>query len=156
MERNCGQCALKTLKGGMCPIFNADMSDELGCPYFTPNVEFCDVCGSPIIGKAFVEEDDGRVHLFCRQCAGAPHCQTCRFSYCAFLQDASCQEPPMVMRQMRQGNMIIQQQMMNPKRVEATCRKGCPCFNEDGLDDGTFCVKQEGCGCNKYKMNWRN
>jgi hypothetical protein len=60
------------------------------------------------------------------------------------------------MREVRQGNMIAQTQVMNPKRVEATCRRGCPCFNEDGLDNGTFCMRQNGdCGCKKYHTNWR-
>ena len=156
MERLCGECALKSLKGGMCPIFDADMSEQHGCPYFTTTINYCNLCGAPIIGKVMIEEDDGSWHIFCQRCATASPCETCKNSYCAFEQDGSCQEPPYVMAQMRQGNMVVQQQVMNPKRVEATCRKGCPCFDEDGLDSGTFCKRKENCGCNKHKMNWRN
>jgi hypothetical protein len=101
-------------------------------------------------------DENGVWHEMCPRCANAPRCSTCIHSYCAFQQDTNCQEPPMVMRQMRQGNMIVQQQVMNPKRVEATCRQGCPCFNEDGLDDGSFCRRQDECGCEKYHTIWRS
>lgn len=152
----CDTCAYKALQNGGCPVFHADMSGKDGCPYHSTEAHICGICGSVIFGKAILEEDEGRWHKLCGSCLSAPDCQICGNQYCAFQQDQSCHEPPFVMREMRQGNMMIQQQIRNPKRVEATCRQGCPCFNEDGLDDGTFCSRQNGCGCNKYKTNWRN
>lgn len=153
----CDTCALKNLRQGACPIFNADMTGKNGCPYHKVELHTCSICGGPILDRGILEEDKNGVwHEMCMQCANAERCQTCIHSYCAFQQDTHCPEPPMVMKQMRQGNMVVQQQVMNPKRVEATCRQGCPCFNEDGLDDGSFCGRQFGCGCNKYYTNWRN
>ena len=152
----CDTCVFKTMRNGACPIFNADMTGKDGCPYHSTELNICGICGSPMLEKAIIEQDkNGDWHKMCPQCANAEQCQTCIHSYCAFEQDTNCQEPPVVMRQMRQGNMVMQQQVMNPKRVEATCRQGCPCFNEDGLDDGTFCGRKNGSGCNKYYTNWR-
>ena len=156
MGKTCGECALKTIKGGMCPIFNADMTDQLGCPYFTGELNVCDVCGRAIIGKIILEEKDGTWKKMCPACDAAPLCKHCVHSYCAFEKDTHCPEPPTIIRQTRQGNMIVQQQVINPKRIEATCRQGCLCFNEEGLNDGLFCMKMLGCGCNKHEMNWRN
>ena len=153
----CDTCVFKTMRNGACPIFNADMTGQNGCPYHSTELHTCGICGNPMIEKSILERDENGVwHEMCTKCANAPRCHNCAHSYCAFQEDTHCPEPPMVMRQMRQGNMIVQQQVMNPKRVEATCRKGCPCFNEDSLDDGSFCRRQDECGCEKYHTIWRN
>jgi hypothetical protein len=142
----------------MCPVFNADMSEENGCPLFTTELKLCEVCGSHIFKGAIIAEDDGTYHMTCPQCGtNLNQCATCiQQSQCAFQSDQSCPEPPYVMVQQRQGNAIIQTQRLNPKRIQATCAQGCPCFNEDGLDDNLFCLSAVGCGCKNYKTNWRN
>jgi hypothetical protein len=139
----------------MCPIFNADMSEQHGCPYFTTELRTCHICGSVILSAGILEVDEDIWHEMCQQCASAPRCNTCQRKDCKFQNDRSCPEPPYVMVQQRQGNAIIQTQKINPKRVQATCAQGCPCFDEDGLDDGTFCLSTTGCGCKNYKTNWR-
>jgi hypothetical protein len=143
---------------GMCPVFSADMSDKEGCPYFTSELHLCDVCGNHISQNAIIDNTDDVCHVVCPQCGqGLDMCATCiQYKRCAFQQDTSCPEPPQIMKQMRQGNMVMQTQVLNPKRIEATCRKGCPCFDEDGLDSGNFCKKQNGVGCCNYKTRWRN
>lgn len=153
----CDTCVFKTMRNGACPIFNADMTGKDGCPYHSTDLHICSICGNPMIEKSILERDENGVwHEMCSQCANAPLCHNCAHSYCAFQQDSHCPEPPVIMVEHRQGNMIMQTQTINPKRVEATCRKGCPCFNEDGLDDGSFCTRQFGCGCEKYHTNWRD
>lgn len=156
MEHKCGQCALKALKGGMCPIFNADMSEKDGCPYFTTELRTCHICGSVILGAGILEADGDIWHEMCQKCAAASPCNVCQRKECRFNTDQSCTEPPYVMVQQRQGNAIIQTQTLNPKRVEATCAQGCPCYNPEGLEDGLFCLSTVGCGCKNYKTNWRN
>lgn len=155
--KNCDNCALHNIQNGVCPVFRSDMTGKGGCPYHTTELRTCGICGGLILGRGILEPDDtGAYQEICPQCSSAEPCQTCiRKQQCAFTQDTTCPEPPMVMIQKRQGNMVIQTQQMNPKRVEATCRKGCPCFWEEGLDDGIFCLKQIGCGCTEYKINWR-
>lgn len=159
MEKTCGQCGLKAIKGGMCPIFGALMDEnEAGCPYFNTEVEFCDICGQLILKNCVIDIDDSdTAHKLCASCANADLCVTCeQRPHCAFVQDQSCKEPPNIMKQMRQGNMVMQAQVPNPKRIEATCAKGCPCYWPDGLEDGTYCCKQNGCGgCKNYNPNWR-
>ena len=157
MERKCGQCALKALKNGMCPIFNANMEGENGCPYFTTEIHACEICGNLIPKGGYIQEEDGAFHLMCGDCATGHPCKSCKeVNSCRFETDQNCQEPPYVMVQQRQGNMVVQTQALNPKRVQATCANGCPCFREEGLEDGDFCWKQIGCGCNNHKNNWRN
>ena len=154
--KNCDNCALRTMQNGMCPVFRADMSGKDGCPMFTSDLHTCSICGGVMLTPAILDQDsNGDWHEICQNCLNAPLCQTCIHQYCAFQQNQECKEPPYVMREVRQGNMIAQTQVMNPKRVEATCRQGCPCFNEDGLDTGEFCGRQNEWGCNKYHTNWR-
>ena len=60
MERVCGNCALKALKNGLCPVFNANMEGKSGCPHFTTELTSCDVCGRLILGDSLREGDQGR------------------------------------------------------------------------------------------------
>ena len=160
MERKCADCALKALQGGVCPIFNADMSEKGGCPMYTTEIVQCSVCGAviPVGGTAQYDPEIDRFALLCGNCVEGGNCATCaQPTVCRFEADTSCQEPPYVMVQRQQGNAIIQTQQLNPKRVEATCRQGCPCFWEDGLDTNLFCRRTTGgCGCRNYKLRWRD
>ena len=154
MEHKCGQCALKALQGGMCPIFRADMSEKDGCPYFTSELRTCHICGSVIFGAGILEADEDIWHELCQRCAAAAPCAVCQHTDCRFQSDQSCQEPPFVMVEQRKGNVIMQAQAINPKRVQATCAQGCSCYHE--TEEGFICFRQEGCGCKNYKTNWRN
>lgn len=156
--RTCGKCAYKALQDGKCPVFGREMPAETpGCPIFSTTMTKCALCGNIIMSQPIIDYDrDGNTHIICRNCLSATPCETCtRANVCYFQTDHTCQEPPFIMREVRQGNMIMQTQVMNPKRVMATCAK-CECFNEDGLDTNTFCRKQEGCGCKNQKTNWRD
>lgn len=157
MERKCGNCALKQLKGGICPIFNTNMENESDCPYFTTEVKTCEICGGLILEKACLQEDNNSFHVMCYKCATGTPCQSCKcMSECPLQQDETCSEPLYTMVQYRQGSAIIQTQKLNPKRIAATCAQGCKCFNEKGLDDDNFCFKTIQCGCTNYEVNWRN
>lgn len=163
MEHKCAECVLQKAQGGNCPIFNADMTNGIGCPFFKTELNICDVCGQPMIEEGILQKgvieydpDNNDYVMMCAKCGSADPCTTCRYhDGCRFEKDTSCQEPPYIMVQQRQGNAIIQTQQLNPKRVEATCRQGCPCFWEDGLDDGNFCLGKMGCGCRSFKLKRR-
>lgn len=155
--RKCGDCALKALKNGMCPVFNANMEGENGCPYFTTELKICEICGALIPKGGYIQEDNEVFHLMCGDCATGHPCKSCdKVKECRLKTDETCPEPLYVMVQRRQGPAVIQTQQLNPKRVQATCAQGCPCFREEGLEDGTFCWKETGCGCNNHNYNWRN
>ena len=154
MEHKCGRCALKVLQGGMCPVFRAEMSEKDGCPYFTSELRPCHISGSVIFGAGILEADGDIWHELCQRCAAAAPCAVCQHTDCRFQSDQSCQEPPFVMVEQRKGNMIMQTQAINPKRIQATCAQGCSCYHE--TEEGFICFRQEGCGCKNYKTNWRN
>lgn len=158
MNNMCGQCGLKALKGGICPIFNETMPDDNpACRYFSQEPRFCDICGQLILLNGIIDADSEPPHIMCNDCGTADPCVTCaQRSQCAFQTDRSCPEPQVIPIQVRQGNMVMQTQQINPKRVAATCAHGCLCFNEDGLDSGNHCIKQQGYGCPNYQPNWRN
>jgi hypothetical protein len=152
MERYCNNCALKTIQNGMCPIFGKDMTNELGCPYYTTELKSCDICGNLIPKGGYIEEDNGIYHLLCSDCATSSGCRICKkVNYCPLEQDTSCPEPLYIMVTQRQGNMTIQNQQINPKRVELTCPK-CDCYNIETK----ICFKRENCSCANLEINWRS
>ena len=156
--RKCGKCSLQVVNGGVCPVFNRQMEDEEpGCPIYSMSVNTCDICGTAIISGGTIQEDEGKNHIICDSCMNSNPCLTCiNMSNCLFETDKSCGEPKVISVQKRQGNMIVQTQAINPKRVQKTCAKGCPCYYEPGAADGYYCWKQFNCPCNNYKIAWRN
>ena len=149
--RTCGECALMRNNAGICPIYKTRFSaDEGGCPAFTNGIEHCDICGSPILkgGNLYLEDSDATLKIICGNCSQLPKCRLCtHINQCAF-------EPPFVMQTIQQGNMIMQQQVRNQKRVELTCGKGCPCYHQ--TSEGDFqCFRDYGEGCRNHKINWR-
>lgn len=156
MERKCGDCALKALKGGMCPIFNANMEGENGCPCFTTELHLCDICGSPILGPAVLVQENGTWPQICSHCNSEVFgtCNGCAKFGCRFRTDQSINIPTMITVQKRQGNMVVQTHQRNPERVKATCMDGCPCWRNE--EDGGSCM-MEACGsCENYQTKWRD
>lgn len=157
--KKCGECALQKING-VCPIFRREMpEDEAGCPMYTYDITECDICGDHIVKNAVIEEDEQGLHLMCHHCANAPMCATCvERMTCAFEQDRNCKIPPIVVvKEHPQPNMTIQKQIPNPERIKETCAKGCHCYYEAGLADGTHCIKQlPNSGCANYKTAWRS
>lgn len=156
MEQKCGDCALKALKNGMCPVFNANMEDEGGCPYFTTELHFCDVCGSPILGSSILAQDGEAWKQMCNHCNTKVFgtCDGCAKFVCRFRTDQSINIPLMINVQKRQGNMVVQTQQMNPERVKVTCMNGCPCWHSE--ENEGFCM-MEACGsCENYQTKWRD
>lgn len=154
--KNCNNCALlKNFK--VCPIFNKDMTNGPGCPHFTIHIETCDICGGVILENGVIDLEDDKLHISCPRCASLPHCKVCiNTQKCAFRDDESCKIPPTIMKVVSpKPGIRVQQQAINPERVQATCGKGCPCFYEEGLSDGRFCLKELGGSCHAYKTDWQ-
>ena len=156
MERKCGDCAIRDLYKGQCPVFRREMpEDEGGCPLHTHELIHCDICGNHIPSHAIF--DDG--HIICYDCFSKSMCFTCTAHIiCPFEQDKNCKEPPIVVVQEHpRPNMTVQKQIPNPKRIAETCAKGCLCYYEAGLEDGMHCIKQlPNSGCENYKTAWRS
>ncbi len=109
-------------------------------------LEACSRCGRQGPAQAFLWVD-GKNELLCEQCYSVlDTCQSCGAAQsCAFETDPSSL-PKVVMRQVRQGNMVMQTQVRNPDREEITCKKGCKCYNEE-----FGCQRQVGCCANYYE-----
>ena len=151
-EKKCDTCGLPSLYRGLCPVFRADMRGQDGCPNYTKDIVFCDVCGNPVVGSAVLVQEDEKWYEICVKCAEAD-CSVCVAAQdCRFNNDDTCHEPRFITVQKQKGNMLVRTQEANPKRVAATCAAGCPCYSED-----FGCLKgAEGAGCRNHKMKWRN
>lgn len=156
MTKTCGTCAYRTLVNGKCPAYEREMGDnDLGCPIHSTTITKCELCDDIIISHATFEIDEkGKAHIICRKCVLAPPCNVCKSAQtCPFETDPFCREPKYIVQEIRQGNMVMQTQVINIARVKATCSK-CTCYNEPGVEHGMHCFKQLGCGCKKHQPNW--
>ena len=63
MAKKCQMCALKNLNQGKCLIFNADMSNEDGCPHFTMSAQFCSFCGGYIPKGGIIEVEKDNIYV---------------------------------------------------------------------------------------------
>ena len=101
----------------------------------------CDYCGNP---ASTVVDSEG--NCSCVACYQKFYtCAMCENGHsCPFETDPS-PIPKVVMRQVRQGNMVMQTQVKNPERVKMFCFP-CPCFDQDDL----FCCAEEH-WCHNYK-----
>lgn len=148
-ERICGNCALKHPKDQTCLIFRESFpAEQSACPKFTKTIRTCALCGNILLTPGILELIDSTYINYHDECAKyMGTCQTCgQGALCSFKTDPS-PIPPVIMQTQRQGNMVIQQQVKNPERIEATCAKGCPCY-----DPTVGCLKEEGyCGKWAYR-----
>ena len=150
----CGGCVLRRQEDGLCAPFNKVVDEkENGCPLYTSELWTCEICGKQDLPtNLIINPAENGLHFICGNCTQG--CHSCiNGDSCAFQTDQSCPEPPFVVKTVRQGNAVMQTQVPNPRRIEATCRT-CGCFNEQGLNDGTFCYKQLQMRCTNYKMPW--
>lgn len=149
MVRYCGDCAYLSYGQGKCPILNVTPDeDQTACPMFSTRVITCSICGKALTSGVIVDCEDEQYYYTCGNCVETlGTCGTCKYATgCAFKEDQSCAEPPYVMATMRQGNTVIQQQVPNPKRVQALC-PNCPCYSPNG------CKRCDGGTCELYKTN---
>lgn len=152
MLHYCKDCALAKANGGECPLFKVKPEEEqTACPKFQSELTVCSICGKAILDKAIIDTEDDRNYYVCGQCLEAlDTCATCKHcGTCAFRTDQTCPEPMTVPITVRQGNMTMQTQQMNPKRVELLCTK-CPCYSAT-----TGCMRSEDGKCELYKTNRR-
>ena len=93
------------------------------------NPNQCDVCGHPMPANEVIIDGD---NLICKQCF--QHMNTCVLcdngERCEFKQNPS-PIPHTIRKEVRQGNMIAVTDVMNPERVEKTCKSLCGCFSEE-------------------------
>ena len=148
IEKTCGGCALFKHFKGVCPYLKAQVNpQQSACANYSNRVEVCAVCGHPTVAPILDLTVGGQPHWICDDCQKASSaCSTCKYGQqCAFETDPS-PIPKTIQKRFQQGNMITVTQIMNPERIEKTCKNGCTCF-----DPEYGCFKQNGC-CGKHKI----
>lgn len=131
-KRKCGQCALPSLKNGICPVFNQVPNlTQTACPMFEREIIRCGVCNSAIIPSESAIIMDSPTIYICDNCRLAlSSCAGCKNGQsCAFENDP--RPDKYIMQTIRQGGAILQTQVRNPEAIRDTCQNGCKCFSEE-------------------------
>lgn len=125
--KTCGNCAL--YRQNICILNNRSRHKEDSCPEFKKYLNVCDCCGKEHTQSFLYSWDNKNYVILCGHCFQATStCDLCvNGSTCAFEQDPS-PIPKQIMKNIRQGNMMIQTAVKNPERVDKFCTI-CHCFN---------------------------
>lgn len=140
----CGNCAL--YRQNKCILNDRQRNKDDYCPDFKKYLNICDCCGKEHIQTFLYSWNNKNYVILCGSCfQAASTCALCvNGSTCAFEQDPS-PIPKQIMKNIRQGDMIIQTAVKNPERVDKFCTK-CSCFNVEE----NICNKEFGhCGNQK-------
>jgi hypothetical protein len=135
MKKNCNTCGLLDPRKNICQLFghNIDPAADF-CSRYHNQVTVCDYCGkitlSPLLD---INEDKSVKRIYCAECAKKiGTCVTCNsINTCAFETDSSAPTPKFIQQPIRQGNMVITTNVMNPDRIANTCQKGCHCWSDE-------------------------
>jgi hypothetical protein len=111
----------------------------------------CNYCGRPCLEGAILsanpnEESETKYFVMCPSCFSVTKtCQMCKDRNTYEFETSTCPLPKQVQKVIRQGNMTMQQIVMNPDRIRETCQNGCKCWSDD-----FGCLKQNGT-CGRYE-----
>ena len=116
----------------------------------TTSPRVCDICGQFIIIDSIIDIEDGKIYEVCQNCASRFNtCHTCdKAAYCDFMENPS-PIPKAVMKQVRQGSMVMQTKIRNPERIKITCENGCSCWNKEEK----YCCREHNT-CGQYKHTY--
>lgn len=147
----CNTCACCDKIKEMCLYYGThiDIAKDF-CSKHADSLEFCDICGKPIVTSSFLQQDDeGNWVKICNQCNNLLN--TCQLCTCAHVCEFETNPDPMpktIVKTIQQGNMVMQTQIKNPDRIAKFCY-GCPCWMGDGID---ACGKEFNIGCCKQNI----
>ena len=132
MNKTCNTCLLGDKIQKRCRLSGIPIDPEKDfCSHYTDSLENCEICGHPMLTEgSFIEQDDNGVwHQYCSNCAKLLQtCQTCS-NPCEFESNPDPM-PKVVIKTVRQGNMQMQTQVMNPERIQKFC-PSCNCYDEE-------------------------
>ena len=151
MKNTCETCVLGDKNQKVCRLYGTPIEPSKDfCSKHSVDLQPCEICGRPMLGGKLAEKDDNGVwHWFCLHCNQLlGTCQSCnKFESCKFETDPN-PLPKVVMKTVRQGNMVMQTQIKNEERIKALCPT-CDCWNEE-----FGCLKELNEGCNKKSKFW--
>lgn len=143
MIKYCETCRLHEKTKKICLLTGIPMKDTDYCSKHANEIIVCDICGNPLLSPTYVEYDcDGILRQYCERCHQAfQTCQLCpKFQKCEFMTNPDPM-PQVIMKTVRQGNMVMQAQVKNEKRVQKFC-PSCCCW-----DENHGCMKEFNIGC---------
>lgn len=147
----CNTCALANRVQKTCCLKGIPIDLEKDyCSKHTTSLNTCEICGSAIVpGTELIECDEtGKPHIYCRNCLTfLKSCASCPKQYCAFNEDPDPM-PKIVIREVRQGNMVMKGQVINEERVKMFCTS-CHCWSTE-----FGCLKKLNHGCDKKPNFW--
>lgn len=151
----CETCAasqlnLKASTGRVCLKYKKEVYDTDFCSDHLNHAYNCERCGQPICSHPTIYWVDEKTSmLLCETCNNnIGKCQTCiQSERCAFEEDKSS-TPKIVHQQIRQGAFVSVIQTKNPKLVEITCQRGCPCWDQNS----STCLKKLDGVCQQYHV----
>lgn len=133
--RRCGDCGIWKANREVCPYFQEHMDkDELGCPKFQSELNTCQICGRPYLGKAVINYDthSSATYVVCPSCdANMYTCGTCKMVTVCDFETNPVPLEKYVQQEIRQGNMVAVTTVKNPERIRETCQKNCKCFSQE-------------------------
>lgn len=116
-------------------------------------MNICKVCGRQVEQGGIIQNDPPYFFL-CDSCGQQFYsCFSCEHGqHCGFQEDQST--PDVVMQTFQQGNMLVQQQVLNPDKIKIYCEEGgCPCWH---AASSTCCRMRQGelraHGCANYAL----
>lgn len=149
MNKYCKTCGFLDPTQPVCRIFRIQVdpnADFCSKHQLKTEVEHCEKCGSPILGGSVLDEKDNELRFLCIQCAKVLNtCASCKMGQTCEFRTNPDPMPQMVNKTIRQGNMIMQQTVPNPSRIEKFCYN-CTCFS---MEYG--CMKQNNCCDGKWE-----
>lgn len=153
MDKICSTCAMYSAEQQGCVRTQTREKPNNTCSHWTTEIPTCDVCGRPFLPPiAWIQDKAGRLRSMCPNCFNARNtCQLCAHGRgCAF-KESPINIPPIINQTVRQGNMIMTNQVPNPARIEATCKSGCKCCDDNRCNrqygtcaNFTFVLDKEG------------
>lgn len=151
MIEHCRTCALRNEAKQVCQLTGIPINLDIDyCSKHTEDLtNVCDMCGSLMLAPGFVESDaEGKVHIYCHRCNQLfSTCQLCdNVAKCEFETNPDPM-PKVVMKTVRQGNMVMQTQVRNEERMKKIC-PSCSCWSDE-----FGCLKEFNIGCLNKKTS---
>lgn len=144
MIKYCRTCCLRNEAQKACQLTGVPIDlDTDFCSKHMEEPRTCSLCGGVLIGETFlVETAEGEWNEYCARCNALFNtCQMCpKFQVCEFLTNPDPM-PKVVMKTVRQGNMVMQMQVKNEERAQKFC-PSCGCW-----DENHGCMKEFNIGC---------
>ena len=147
----CNTCVYGDKIKKVCLYYGTHIDiDKDFCSKHAKEINYCEVCQQPmeLMGSFLEQDSEGVWHQYCARCAELlKTCQTCS-APCEFESNPDPM-PKFVMKTVRQGNMQMQAQVMNPDRVNKFCLV-CGCYDKE-----LGCKRQFNVACDKKTDFWK-